>query len=184
MKQSLKLVSCCAVLAFLSAGPSALSADSPLKLAVIKALQGTATYSHNDDYSEAIPHMILGYDEKGEASIGIAVREIQAYRTLTAMLVVRRKGGAYVVDDVVIPDIDIIRSAKDRRHVEEALRTFGNQTVQDASGKVHRVDTVTQATRHQRRMYLSFNVMAYKIVEEMEGKPDWERRPTPKPANR
>lgn len=159
---------------------SATRADDPaLTAAVLRAFAGAATYSHCADFSEAIPDLYLAYDETGAAVAGAALRSFKTYEEVTSMVVVRRDKAVYTITQADIPDIAKVRNAEKQEKVLSAIKGTSGRVVKDASCAWLKVDAVTGATRYQKRIYASFDLMARKIVEQMEAKPAWERHPLP-----
>jgi len=150
--------------------------------AAISALAsaGAVTYSHRPKYSDAIDDLFLGYDAAGKPVTGAALREFKTYEKVTAMLAVQAADGAFVIRSAEIPDIGVIKNAEKQNKVTGAIRSVTGKTVRDASGKEITVDAVTGATRYQKRIYSSFNLMARAIVAEINrNASDWEKKPVP-----
>ncbi len=160
-----------------SAAIAAETAAAPTQAAALKALAGTAAYSHKAPYSEAISDLYLGYDATGGVVRAVALRVFKTYETVTAMAVVTRQEGAYVVTQTEVPDIAVIKSADKQRKVLDAIKSIAGRKVRDADGTLHTIDAVTGATRYNSRIYASYDLMAKKAIEEMERSPDWPRVP-------
>lgn len=150
--------------------------------AAVRALAGAGavTYAHRPKYSDAIDDLLLGYDAAGTPMAGAALREFKTYEKVTAMMVVQAQDGTFVVRSAEIPDITLIKDAAKRQKVTGAIGSVTGKTVRDAAGKDITVDAVTGATRYQKRIYSTFNLMARAIITEIGRNPgDWERKPVP-----
>lgn len=153
-----------------------------LRSVAIEALAGSTLYSSKLPFSKTIDAMYLGYDKSGKAGIGVAMRYFKTYEKVTAMLVVRRENGKYVVTRADIPDITLIKNEKKQKNVMAAIKGVVDKVVRDEKGQSHKIDAVTGATRYQKRIYLSFDIMAKNLIENMENPPDWARQPLPQKA--
>jgi hypothetical protein len=155
------------------------AADPGLTAAVLKAFAGAATYSHCAGFSEAIPDLYLAYDQAGAVMGGAALRSFKTYELVTSLVVVRKLNGKYGITEAAIPDIAKIKDLKKQQKVLGVIKGSSGRVVKDETGAWLKVDAVTGATRYQQRIYSSFDLMARKIVEQIEANPAWERLPLP-----
>ena len=144
--------------------------------AALSSLSGADSYSVKSPYSQAIDEMYLGYDKDGKPNVGAALRKFKTYKVVYALLVVEKQNGKFVVKKADIPDISLITGKDKQDKVLKAASDFSGKTVKESSGNMVRVDAVTGATRYYSAIYATFNLMAEKIVEEMEKNPPWERK--------
>jgi hypothetical protein len=151
----------------------------PATAAVLKAFGGAATYSHCTGFSDAIPELFLAYDQAGAVVAGAALRSFKTYELVTSLVVVRKENGKYVITEAAIPDIAKVKDPQKQEKVLSAIKGSAGRVVRDETGNWVKVDAVTGATRYQQRIYASFDMMAKKIVEQIEAKPTWERQPLP-----
>lgn len=158
------------------------AADLGPTAAVLKAFAGAATYSHRSGFSDAIPDLFLAYDQAGAVVAGAALREFKTYEQVTSLVVVRKGSGKYTITEAAIPDIAKIKDPKKQEKVLGAIKGSSGKVVKDETGAWVKVDAVTGATRYQKRIYASFDLMARKIVEQIEANPTWERQPLPAAA--
>ena len=131
--------------------------------------------SHKSDYSESISDLYLGYDDQGNIQKGAAVRTFKSYEKITAVLVIEKKDGNYVISFVDIPDMNTIKEADKLENVKKAVSDFQNKILKDASGNKNKVDAVGGATRYFSNIYTTLNMMGNKIIEEIENKPQWPK---------
>jgi hypothetical protein len=148
---------------------------SPAQTAALEALAGVAAYSHKAPYSDAISDVYLGYDAAGKPCVAVALRSFKTYEKVTAMVVVREKDGAYVVDRADIPDAALIKNAEKRGKVTGAVKDITGKTVKSTTGEVSGIDAVTGATRYQARVYASFDLMARAALADLAANPEWPR---------
>jgi hypothetical protein len=140
-----------------------------------ESLQGLAYRSTKAPYSKAIESMTLGFDTHGIAVVGMAQREIQTYKTITGVILVRRTESGFLIEKAAFPDIHKIKKAKDRRQVESILRMFQNQPF-DPYAEKSAVDGLTGATKYGLRVSGYFNYMARKTALEMDTPSSWTQK--------
>ena len=143
-------------------------------------LQKSATYSVNKKYSKSIPIIYLGYDKDGKVTQGVAMRSFKTYKTVTALISLKRVGDKIVVDTVDIPDIGKIKEMKKQEKVLSALRGMSGTVVWQEKANQQKIDAVTGATRYQKRIYLYMDKMSKALVKEMNSDPGWPRKPVVK----
>ncbi len=156
--------------------------DTAATAAVLKAFAGAAAYSHRSGFSDSIPDLFLAYDQAGTPVAGAALRSFKTYELVTSLVVVRKEGGKYTITEAAIPDIAKVKDVKKQEKVLSAIRGSSGHVVKDETGKWAKVDAVTGATRYQQRIYASFDMMAKKIVEQMDANPSWAHQPLPAAA--
>jgi hypothetical protein len=144
--------------------------------AALSSLAGVESYSVKSPYSQAIDEIYLGYGKDGKPKIGAALRKFKTYKVVYALLAVEEQNGKFVVTKSDIPDISLITGKDKQDKVLKAASDFSGKVVKEPPGKMVRVDAVTGATRYYSAIYATFNLMAEKIVEEMEKNPPWERK--------
>lgn len=143
--------------------------------AALDSLSGAVSYSVKSPYSQAIDDVYLGYDKGGKPNMGAALRKFKTFQVVYALLVIEKQGEKFVVKNATIPDISLINDKEKQDSVMKAALDFSGKTVKEASGMV-RVDAVSGATPYYKSIYATFNLMAAKIVEEMEKNPPWEKQ--------
>jgi hypothetical protein len=175
----LSILSAFAVALTLALAPVRAEDDPGTTAAVLKAFAGAATYSHRSGFSDSIPDLFLAYDQAGVPVAGAALRSFKTYEVVTSLVVVRKEGATYTITDAAIPDIAKVKDAKKQEKVLSAIQGSAGHVVRSGDGKWVKVDAVSGATRYQQRIYASFDMMAKKIVEQIEANPAWERLPLP-----
>jgi hypothetical protein len=166
----------CAAAVLLACSVSGFPEDrSAAQKAALESLAGSVSYGVKSPYSQAIDDVYLGYDKDGKPNVGAALRKFKTFKVVYALLVVERRGETYVVKNSTIPDISLINDKEKQDKIMKAASDFSGKTVKNASGIV-RVDAVSGATPYYKSIYATFNLMAGKIVEEMEKNPPWEKQ--------
>lgn len=149
-----------------------LFAVSPIvEQAVMKNLSGAREVAHLQKFSRAISDVYLAFDARGKVTRGIALRRFKTYETVTAMLILEHNEKGFVAIKAEIPDISIIKKAKKRTKVLRAINAFAGKVIQKKNGPLYRVDAVSGATRYQKRIYATLNLLAKKLVAVMQNPP-------------
>ena len=138
-------------------------------------LAGLEVKASNAPYSRTIERIFIGCDKQGNPRIGIAHREIETFKTITAVVVVHKTSDGFILHEAVFPDVGIIRDAKDRKQVLDVLKSFKGVAF-DPHAEKSAVDGVTGATRYGIKTYGYLNYMARKVALEMGANPDWPTR--------
>ena len=142
---------------------------------ILDAFNGLKEMSHKSGYSETISDIYLGYNQNGNIVKGAAVRKFKSYAEMTAVMIIEKKEGSYIVSSVMIPDMEKIKEADKLVNVKKAISDFQNKILKDSSGNKNKVDTLTGATRYFSNIYATLNMMAFKIIEEIENNPQWPK---------
>lgn len=142
---------------------------------ILDSFKDLKQMSHKSGYSESISDLYLGYDDHGNIQKGAAVRKFKSYEQITAVLVIEKKEGNYVVSYVNIPDMETIKEADKLGNIKKAISDFQNKILKDSSGNKNKVDIVSGATRYFSNIYASLNMMGIKIIEEIENNPQWPK---------
>jgi len=154
---------------------SAISKGNPAQKAVIdQMLAGLEVVASSEPYSRNIQRMYLGLDKNGQPRVGIAFRKIEAFETLTGIVVVEKTPQGYMLREVLFPDIGKIQNAKDHGQVLSILEKFKNVPFNPHAEK-SAVDGLTGATQHLSQVGGYLNYMARRIALEMEERPDWTK---------
>lgn len=162
-------------------GAGLLSADE-LSDAAFKQLaqNGAVQYAVNEKYGGGIDRMYLGYDGDGAIVAGVAVRETKTYKTVHTIAVVVPAENGYRVAAAEVPDLSKI-PGKANDYVNEALADITGKIFDSTDTARGWVDAVSGATKYYKSIYVSYSLMASKLIEEMTRPPDWERKPVPSP---
>jgi len=172
--EKMKFALCFVVCALIASHTFALDAS------ITKLLQsaGAVTYAVKDPYGSGIQKMILGYDADNQPIIGVAERETKTYKKVTTVVAVVPDGDAFKISVAEVPDIQSL-PGKSKSYTQEALRDITGRVFPGAEEAKGLVDAVTGATKYYKAIYISYSLMAHKIIEEMQADPDWERTPLP-----
>jgi len=150
----------------------AVAKDNPIQAVIDQALEGFKVVASTEPYSRSIERMYMGLDQNGQPRIGVALRKIESFKTLAAIVVVEKTPKGYVLRDVLFPDIGKIQNSKDRAQVLSVLKKFKNIPFNPHAEK-SAVDGLTGATPHVSRIGGYLNDMARHIALEMEKHPSW-----------
>lgn len=141
----------------------------------VKQAMGELPYTRSaDPYSRTIRRVIIGRDENGNPKTGIAYREIESYKPITALVIVDKTPEGYVLREAQFPDINKIRKAKDRKLVLSVLAQFKNIPF-DPHAEKSAVDTLSGATRYGIKTCGYLNYMARHLALTMENPPVWSK---------
>ncbi len=162
---------CFFILSISSASLYAAETDS----LILESFKGLKQMSHKSGYSESISDLYLGYDNQGNIQKGAAVRKFKSYEQITAVMVIEKNEGNFIVSYVNIPDMDNIKEANKLENVKKAISDFQNKTLKNSSGIKNKVDAIGSATRYFSNIYATLNMMGNKIIEEIENKPLWPK---------
>ena len=171
MKKTISSFLCFFILSTFSASLFATETES----LILQSFKDLKQMSHKSSYSESISDLYLGYDNQGNIQKGAAVRKFKSYEQITAVMVIEKKEGNFIISYVNIPDMDNIKEASKLENVKKAISDFQNKTLKDSSGIKNKVDVVGGATRYFSNIYATLNMMGNKIIEEIENKPQWPK---------
>ncbi|NCC50966.1 MAG: hypothetical protein EOM20_07080 [Spartobacteria bacterium] len=139
---------------------------------------GAATYAGKDNYGGGIQNLYLGYDADNKPVIGVATRETKTYSKVTAVMAIVPDGDAYKISAAEVPGIDAM-PGKSGNYTKDALKDITGKVIPDSAEAKGLVDAVSGATKHYKAIYISYSLMAAKVIEEMKANPDWERKALP-----
>jgi len=156
--------------------------DAPAA-AVIRLLRdgGAVSYADKVPYGGGIAAMYLGYDASGAPVVGVATRQTKTYRESLAVVSVAAAEGGFRIAAAEIPEIGQFHG-KSQDYARETLRDIAGRTLADEAAARGLVDTVTGATKYRQAIYVSYSLMASRIIREMQAKPDWQRQALPAEA--
>jgi hypothetical protein len=156
------------------------TAQEPPSSAVLGLLRsaGATAYAANPDYGAGIQGMYIGYDDNGDPVIGIAERSTKTYKKVLTVVAVVPDGDSYKISAAEVPDMDILPKTP-QGYVNDALKDITGKTFNDAASARKLVDGVTGATKYYKAIYVSYSLMASKVIGELAQPPDWPRQPVP-----
>ncbi|NCD33671.1 MAG: hypothetical protein EOL87_09695 [Spartobacteria bacterium] len=133
------------------------------------------SYAEKSPYGAGIDHLWLGYDEGNKPIAGVAVRQTRTYKDVNTLVLVAREANGFTIKAAEVPDLDKL-PGKAKTLVEKALVDISNKTFASANTPRGLVDSVTGATKYYQAVYVSFGLMASKIISELDADPDWIRK--------
>jgi hypothetical protein len=133
------------------------------------------SYSHHSQFMHRIDHLYIGYDRSGEAIAAVAVDRFKGYEECTAIVLIVRKDNLFVIEKVLVPDLDNIKDSEKNARTRKAATDVVGHVVLDTSREHMKIHAVTGATRIQKRIYSSFESMAKMSAKAILENPDWER---------
>jgi len=146
---------------------SVATANPPVQAVITETLEDHRPLEPKEPFSDLIEFMQLGCNEKGEATIGIAYRQIESFKPVTGVVIVERRADGYLLRSATFPDIKKIKNGKNRRQVEAIIKPVQNIAFDPHSGK-RAVNTVSSATRYGAKALNYFNFMARRVALEIE----------------
>ncbi len=158
-------------IAIFLAGAGMVRADD-IQSVIDQTLCGLEVVESDAPYSRTIERMYIGCDTGGNPKTGVAIREIKSFKPITGVVIVDQTSDGFMLREALFPDIDKIKSAKDRRQVMSILKQFKNISF-DPHAEKSAVDVVSGATRHGHQTTGYLNHLARKTALEMLSKPDW-----------
>lgn len=158
----------------------ALTAWSEPSEAVVKLLReaGATQYAGKADYGAGLSAMYLGFDAQGEPVVGVASRETKTYKRVDTLVAVTPGEAGYAIRSAVVSDMRTL-PGKSKDYVQEALNDISGRTFETADATKGLVDAVSGATAQYRAIYVSYAVMASKVIDVLNAPPDWPREPLP-----
>jgi hypothetical protein len=135
---------------------------------------GAVSYARNASYGAGIDEMTIGYGEDGKPVVGLATRKTKTYAEALAVVAVTPKDGAYTIAAAEIPTITTFHG-KSQDLAKGALKEITGRIFKDAKDARSLADATTGATQYYKAIYVSYALMASKIIEELSANPDWPR---------
>jgi hypothetical protein len=152
--------------------------ELPAAVQQLLSAAGAVDYAVKADYGAGIEDMYIGYDAQGEAVVGVAERMTKTYKKVTTLVAVTPEDEGYAISAAEVPDMDKL-PGKSRDYVKDALKDITGKVFPDAAQAKGLVDAVSGATKYYKAIYISYSLMASRIISELETGPDWERKPVP-----
>jgi len=136
---------------------------SPVVERLLKTAE-SASYSQKADYGAGIQDMVIGYGTDGAPVVGIAVRSTKTYAEALAVVAVTPIDGSYKIAAAEIPDLETFHGKS---------QTMAKDALEDITGKVFKnpaearglMNAVTGATQYYKAIYVSYALMASKVIE-------------------
>lgn len=86
--------------------------------------------------------------------------------------------GKYKISAAEIPDIETFHG-KSKDLTKDALKDITGKIIANEKDALGILDGVTGATKYLKAVYLSYSVMASKVIKEFAAKSDWAIVPLP-----
>jgi hypothetical protein len=137
---------------------------------------GAQSYAVEREYGRGLESLYIGYDGDGQALAGAAVRETKTYRTARAVVLVTPAEDGYRIRAADMDDLSVF-PGKSRAYVEKALKDISGRLIPNPEAARDLVDGVSGATKYYKAIYVSYSLMASRIIEELSQGPAWERKP-------
>lgn len=137
-------------------------------------MAGAASYSQTNAYGAGVQDMVIGYGNDGKPVVGIALRLTKTYKESLTLLAVTPADGTYKIAAAEIPDLATFRG-KSQTLTKEALKDITGKVFKNETEARGLVDAVTGATQYYKAIYVSYALMASKVIEELKANPDWPR---------
>lgn len=151
--------------------------EAPDPAVVAKGLlkdAGAVSYAHKDQYGAGIAGMWLGYDAAGDPVVGVATRQTKTYAEAMAVMAVTPADGAYKVAAAEIPTVGSFHG-KSQSLTKDALKDITGRVFKTTKEARGLVDAVSGATKYYKAIYVSYALMASKVIEALEANPAWSR---------
>lgn len=182
-----RLVVVALVCAVLSAGQGVFAggkkAVEPVDLAGLLGSAGAVAYAEKADYGGGIDRLCLGYDKDGNIVAGAAVRTTKTYKEAPAVVLVARDGEKFKIAAADMPGVDKFHG-KSKDLAKKALSDITGKVFQGEKDAKGMTDAVTGATKYYQAIYVSYGLMASKIIAEIQAGPGWERKQIPGKENK
>lgn len=160
-------------LTFLSSG-----AVNPVsEKTIMEAFKSAHRFSHKTDYSPSISDVFIAYDKNGVIIAAAALRQVKPWPFI-GLIVVSKEGESYIITRADYPNIEVVENESKRKKLLISAKDAEGVVIQSGTEKKN-IDTATGATRYFSRLYISFNMMAHRLVDIMEDPPDWPQKLMP-----
>ena len=138
--------------------------------------EGAVSYAQKAAYGAGIQDMVIGYGAEGKPVVGIATRSTKTYQEALSIVAVTPVDGSFKVAAAEIPDISNFRG-KSSSMAKDALEDITGKVFKNEAEARGLVDAVTGATQYYKAIYVSYALMASKVIGELTANPDWPRMP-------
>ena len=154
------------------------TAPAPLSEPVGRLLkaEGALSYAQKAAYGAGIQDMVIGYGSEGQPVVGIATRSTKTYQEALSIVAVTPVEGSFKVAAAEIPDVAKF-GGKSSSMAKDALEDITGKVFKNEAEARGLVDAVTGATQYYKAIYVSYALMASKVIEELKANPDWPRLP-------
>jgi hypothetical protein len=135
---------------------------------------GAVTVARKSPYGAGIDSVHIGFGADEKPVVGIALRKTKTYAEAIAIVSVTPGDGGYVIKAAEIPDIGTFHG-KSQEYAQNALKDIAGRSFADSKSARGLVDAVSGATQYYKAIYVSYALMASKVIDELSTPPDWKR---------
>jgi len=135
---------------------------------------GAVTVARKNPYGGGIDSMHIGFGADGKAVVGVALRQTKSYAEAVAIVAVSPDAEGFVIKAAEIPDIGTFHG-KSQTYAQDALKDIAGRSLKDSKEARGMVDAVSGATKYKKAIYVSYSLMASKVIDELSALPEWPR---------
>ncbi len=158
----------------LQAKDEAVKGDVDKDVARLLKSAGAVTVARKNPYGGGIDSMHIGFDADGKAVVGVALRQTKTYAEAMAIVAVTPAVDGYVIKAAEIPEVGTFHG-KSQEYAKDALKGIAGRSLKDSKAARGMVDAVSGATQYYKAIYVSYALMASKVIDELSASPDWIR---------
>jgi len=152
----------------------AIKVDVDKDVARLLKSAGALTVARKSPYGGGIDSLYLGFGADGKAVVGVALRKTKTYAETIAIVAVSPAAEGFVIKAAEIPDIGTFHG-KSQTMAQDALKDITGRSLKDSKEARGLVDAVSGATKYYKAIYVSYSLMASKVIDELSALPDWPR---------
>lgn len=135
---------------------------------------GAVTVARKRPYGAGIESMHIGFGADEKPVVGIALRKTKSYAEAIAIVAVSPGEDGFVIKAAEIPEIGTFHG-KSQSLTKDALKDIAGRSFEDSKAARGLVDAVSGATKYYKAIYVSYALMASKVIDELSDPPDWKR---------
>ncbi len=150
----------------------------PPAVAALLRGAGAAAYAVKTPYGGGVDAVYLGYAQDGAPVVGVALRDTKTYAQARAIVAVIPADGKYKISAAEIPTLSEFHG-KSQDLARAALKDITGKVFADEAEAKGLLDGVTGATQYLKAIYVSYSLMATRVIAELRAKPAWARLPVP-----
>jgi hypothetical protein len=158
-------------------GTNLMAAPADYALSILKDA-GAVEYAEKAPYGAGINAMYIGFDAAGQPVIGVADRETKTYAKVQTVVAVKKQDGTFKISAAEVTDPEKLKG-ESRNYVMQALDDISGREFSSADDSKGLIDTVSGATKYYKAIYISYGLMASRIIGELNQAPDWQRSALP-----
>lgn len=160
----------------IASADEAKAADPKAVIQRLLKASGAVSYAHKEKYGSGVDTMAIGFDNDGNPVVGVATRATKTYAEALAVIAVTPENGTYKIVAAEMPEIGTFHG-RSQTLAKDALKDITGRVIKDTREARGLVDAVTGATKYYKAIYVSYALMASKVIEEFAAAPNWPRTP-------